>query len=90
MVEMSDTYTQPEHGWTCFHCGETFKKYGAARDHFGGSIDGPAGCQIKAGEEKGLLMVLRKAEAEVAELLFKLHNQDFDFSYPPDTETKSR
>lgn len=20
----SDTYQKPEHGWTCFHCGETF------------------------------------------------------------------
>lgn len=28
-------YTAPEHGWTCFHCGETFKTPGAARLHFG-------------------------------------------------------
>jgi len=25
----------PEHGWTCFHCGETFMKPGLARRHFG-------------------------------------------------------
>lgn len=31
----SPTYTPPEHGWTCFHCGETFKTPGAARLHFG-------------------------------------------------------
>ena len=73
---MVDTYKQPEHGWTCFHCGETFKKVGAARDHFGTQIDGLAGCQIKAGEERGLLMALRKAEAEVEELLFKLQHYD--------------
>lgn len=29
------TYTAPEHGWTCFHCGETFKTPDAARLHFG-------------------------------------------------------
>jgi hypothetical protein len=30
-----DTYLQPEHGWTCFHCGTTFRRYGPARLHFG-------------------------------------------------------
>ena len=29
------TYTAPPHGWTCFHCGETFRTPGAARLHFG-------------------------------------------------------
>jgi hypothetical protein len=33
------TYPAPKHGWTCFHCGETFKKPGAARDHFGPTPD---------------------------------------------------
>jgi len=28
-------YPAPDHGWTCFHCGETFKSIGKARDHFG-------------------------------------------------------
>lgn len=31
----SPTYTPPAHGWTCFHCGETFKTPGTARLHFG-------------------------------------------------------
>ena len=70
------TYKQPKHGWTCFHCGETFKKFGAAKDHFGESVDGSAGCQIKAGEERGLLMALRKAEAAIKDLLFKIHYED--------------
>ncbi|KKK96727.1 hypothetical protein LCGC14_2659880 [marine sediment metagenome] len=70
------TYKQPEHGWTCFHCGETFKKFGAAQDHFGDSIDGSAGCQIKAGEELGLLMALRKAEARIEELLLDVQMYD--------------
>lgn len=61
-----DTYPQPEHGWTCFHCGEVFKKFGAARDHFGERPHGEAACQIKAGHERGLVMALRKAEAALA------------------------
>ena len=80
---MSNTYKQPKHGWTCFHCGETFKKYGVARDHFGNSIDGLAGCQIKAGEERGLLMALRKAEATIEELLVKLQYEDTYLPNPP-------
>lgn len=35
------TYTPPEHGWTCFHCGETFKTITGARLHFG-EMPGPA------------------------------------------------
>ena len=61
---MSDTYTMPAHGWTCFFCGETFKKYGAARDHFGAEPFATAACQIKVGDERGLVMELRKAEGE--------------------------
>lgn len=56
----------PEHGWTCFHCGETFKTPGAARDHFGFDPSSEPGCRIKAGSERGLLMALRRAEEEIA------------------------
>ena len=77
---MTDTYQQPEHGWTCFHCGETFKKFGAARDHFGATLDETAGCQIKAGEERGLLMALRKCQMDYSDLLFKMQMED---SYAP-------
>ena len=34
-MEPDDTYPMPKDGWVCFHCGERFKKYGTARDHFG-------------------------------------------------------
>lgn len=61
-----DTYEQPAHGWTCFHCGETFTTVGGARDHFGADPIAEPGCRIKVGEERGLLMALRKAEAELA------------------------
>lgn len=31
----SQTYNAPRHGWTCFHCGETFHTEVGARLHFG-------------------------------------------------------
>jgi len=34
-MEPDGTYPMPKDGWVCFHCGERFKKYGTARDHFG-------------------------------------------------------
>lgn len=57
------TYTMPPGGWVCFHCGEKLTTVGAAQDHFGAKPQALAGCQIKAGEERGLLMALRKTEA---------------------------
>ena len=71
-----DTYTMPEHGWTCFFCGETFTTPGAARDHFGGDLLSLAGCQIKAGDERGLLMALRKAEDELTR--YRAEDSDAD------------
>jgi hypothetical protein len=62
MSEQEATYERPEHGWTCFFCGETFKTPGLARAHFGGDPLSMAGCQIKAGEERMLLGALREAE----------------------------
>jgi len=73
---MEDTYQMPEHGWTCFHCGETFYKEGAAREHFGDTIGGAAGCQINAGGERGLLMALRKCQETVEELLVIVQNEE--------------
>ena len=58
----------PAHGWTCFHCGETLTTPGAARDHFGSTPQSIAGCIIKAGEERGLLMALRRAEDRIRQL----------------------
>jgi hypothetical protein len=40
----AETYSAPEHGWTCFHCGETFKTYGGARLHFGGYVTARPTC----------------------------------------------
>lgn len=60
-----ETYQMPPHGWTCFHCGETFRTPNTARDHFGLSPSSDPGCRIKVGAERGLLMALRKAEQEI-------------------------
>lgn len=62
------TYEMPKNGWTCYHCGETFTTPGSARDHFGETEEAVAGCIIHAGDEKGLLMALRKSEHVVRRL----------------------
>jgi hypothetical protein len=33
--ENLECYATPPHGWTCFHCGETFTNQYAAGAHFG-------------------------------------------------------
>lgn len=82
-----DTYPMPPHGWTCFHCGETFTTVGSARDHFGIEIDAFPGCIIRhmhpgtvapvpLGEEKGLLMELRIAQKELAR--YRVEDSDTD------------
>lgn len=65
---MSDgTYPTPEHGWTCFHCGEHFpgNMEGAyrARIHFGATINTLPGCLEKlTAPERSLLRQLRAAQ----------------------------
>jgi hypothetical protein len=65
MAESSGVYEVPEHGWVCFFCGEKFMVWGCARDHFGNTPIATPGCRIKFGEERGLQMALRRAEAEL-------------------------
>lgn len=62
-------FVWPEHGVTCFHCGDTFTTFGAARDHFGFDPSCDPACRIKIGEERGLVMVLRKVQQKYIELL---------------------
>ena len=68
---MTDTYPMPKHGWACFHCGETFTTPGTAEDHFGAMPEARAGCLLKValGEERGLLMELRRVEQDRDEAL---------------------
>lgn len=66
---MTDTYPAPKHGWTCFHCGETFPPtldgQVRARVHFGTTPDFAPGCIEKLNaEERSLLRRLRSAQAE--------------------------
>lgn len=74
----TDTYDKPPHGWTCFFCGDTFTTPGSARDHFGGELGSTAACRIKAGEERGLLMELRKVEKELSTLQARVLDEDTD------------
>ena len=46
---LSPTYVAPKDGWVCFHCGERFRKYGTARDHFGPTPESRPGCLIDLG-----------------------------------------
>lgn len=66
---MPDVNKAPEHGWTCFHCGETFRTVGGARDHFGAKPEATPGCfiRVQLGDERGLQMDLRKTEAKLDE-----------------------
>lgn len=68
-VEHEFYYDIPPHGWTCFHCGGTFTTPGAARDHFGFDPSADPACRIKVGEERGLVMALRRLEAKYVKLL---------------------
>ena len=64
-----ETYPQPADGWVCFHCGERFTTPGSAEDHFGARPEEPAACLIKYGNERGLVMELRKAQAQADSLI---------------------
>jgi hypothetical protein len=75
----ADTYEKPPTGWTCFFCGETLTTPGAARDHFGADPLADAACRIKAGEELGLVMALRRAEAELQR--YRAEDSDADRRY---------
>lgn len=75
---MSDgTYAPPPHGWTCFHCGETFTTVGTARTHFGATPDAEPGCLVRVGlgPERGLLAALRKAEEDCREAWRAVHEE---------------
>jgi hypothetical protein len=74
---MSEAYEQPERGWTCFHCGETFKTFPSARDHFGHNPGRSPACIIKAGEG-GLLRQIRLLEEENANAWAAIHEESAD------------
>ena len=71
---MSDTYPMPKDGWVCFHCGDRFTTPGSAEDHFGARPSYTPGCKIKVGEERGLLMRIRRLESANRGLRIKVLN----------------
>lgn len=77
-AEQQDTYTPPEHGWTCFHCGETFMHPNAARLHFGASVDDEPKCQISAHRLRGMEAELRRYREEDTDLHRQLRSMEAD------------
>lgn len=69
---MSDTYPTPEHGWTCFHCGEhfpgNFGGHRAAQLHFGTSPNDEPKCQISARRIRSMEAELRRYRDEDTDL----------------------
>lgn len=71
----SDTYPHPAHGWTCFHCGETFHASGLAEAHFGHHVDGEPACRLNR-KERGLAFQLREAEQQLERYRMEDSNTD--------------
>lgn len=67
------SYDKPEHGWTCFHCGETFTETNRARDHFGHSIAALPACQVPAEHVAAELRRFRVVEEELRDVLSRLY-----------------
>jgi hypothetical protein len=67
--ENPDTYPTPAHGWTCFHCGETYLHHYSARQHFGATPDKVPACLMKIEPgDRPLLRKIRALEAEADRL----------------------
>lgn len=72
---MTDTYEAPAHGWTCFHCGETFLAQSEARIHFGAQIDAEPACRLNKSERK-LAGTVRYLEMQLAR--YRAQDSDAD------------
>lgn len=77
VADEPDTYMQPEHGWTCFHCGETFTHPNPARNHFGELPEAKPGCLLRMQPgEQPLLRQIRSLERELSDLRHQVCNED--------------
>jgi hypothetical protein len=71
-TEKTETNPTPEHGWTCFHCGDhfppTFAGHQAARHHFGDHpVEDPA-CRINARQFRATQDLLHRYQSEDTDL----------------------
>jgi hypothetical protein len=78
-----DTYPTPDHGWVCFHCGEsfpgTFAGQRAAAEHFGALPEAIPGCRLRMRKgERSLLRWIRWLERELRELRARVAAEDTD------------
>ncbi len=76
---------RPPHGWTCFHCGETFTTIGGAQDHFGADPDSVPGCILKVqfGGERGMLQTMRRIEVGLTILRAVLNEENWNIDEGP-------
>ena len=58
-------YPAPPHGWTCFHCGETFRRLALAREHFGHDPGATPACRLSPAHVRSELRRYRAAETEL-------------------------
>lgn len=75
---MTDTYPAPAHGWTCFHCGETFMHPNAARLHFGETPEVQPKCLISAHRLRAMEAELRRHREEDTDLHRQLRRMEAD------------
>lgn len=81
-----DTYSAPDHGWTCFHCGEHFPPHGLgierAKEHFGDYQHATPACQLWGNSKswfsalRKVVRALRAAEKERDEVRHQLSEED--------------
>jgi hypothetical protein len=70
MHEPVAPFPPPKHGWTCFHCGETFRTVAEGEAHFGPVPSASPACVLKG--ERGLVQALRDAEKQRDEAQVRL------------------
>ena len=62
------TYRSPENGWTCYHCGITFRTPGGAQDHFGARPKSMPKCKYHDSDVEKLEAQLTESQEKVKEL----------------------
>lgn len=68
-MEAVGRYSAPKHGWTCFHCGETFTDKGSAAEHFGPTPQWEPACVDGARNGDGELLKRARSAERDAEAL---------------------